>query len=192
MIPNSAPTLPLQYAVSGRLELLVVVVVFLPIVLVPAVLVYRDAKKRVMNGETHVLLAGPADGTPVVVLRGGNATDPMTLHRYGGLAEEYRLIAPDTVGQPGFGGETRVKAHGDSFGEWVGDPHYAFEIQVSSSERAVGGREAPGERGSRTGEREAMRPASKRPTSHRASRNVFGTLLVNRSHISVPHPRITP
>lgn len=79
-------------------------------------------------GDTHVLLAGPASGPPVVVFHGGNATNPMTLAWYAGLAEEYRLIAPDTIGQPGFSAETRVRPQGDGYGEWVVDLLDAFEI----------------------------------------------------------------
>lgn len=81
------------------------------------------------HGDTHVLLAGPASGEPVVVFHGGNATNPMTLAWYAGLAEEYRLIAPDTIGQPGFSAKTRVDPQGAGYGEWVVDLLDAFEIQ---------------------------------------------------------------
>lgn len=83
------------------------------------------------HGDTHVLLAGPASGEPVVVFHGGNATNPMTLAWYAGLAEEYRLIAPDTIGQPGFSAETRVSPQGDGYGQWVVDLLDAFEIRAA-------------------------------------------------------------
>lgn len=57
-------------------------------------------------GETHLLLTGPTGGEPVLVFHEGNATNPMTLAWYAGLAEEHRLVAPDTIGQPGFSAET--------------------------------------------------------------------------------------
>lgn len=82
-------------------------------------------------GETHVLLAGPASGDPVVVLHGGNATNPMTLAWYESLAGEYRLIAPDTIGKPGFSAETRVDPRGDAYGEWVVDLLDAFDIEAA-------------------------------------------------------------
>jgi pimeloyl-ACP methyl ester carboxylesterase len=81
------------------------------------------------HGDTHILLAGPASGEPVVIFHGGNATNPMTLAWYAGLAEEYRLIAPDTIGQPGFSAETRVDPQGDGYGEWAVDLLDAFDIQ---------------------------------------------------------------
>lgn len=83
-------------------------------------------------GETHLLLAGSTSGEPVVIFHGGNATNPMTLGWYTGLAEEYRLIAPDTIGQPGYSAETRVDPRGDGYGEWVVDLLDTFEIRTAS------------------------------------------------------------
>lgn len=82
-------------------------------------------------GKTHLLLAGPENGEPVVVFHGGNATNPMTLAWYAGLAEEYRLIAPDTIGQPGYSAETRFNPREDGYGEWVTDLLDAFEIHAA-------------------------------------------------------------
>jgi len=83
------------------------------------------------HGDTHVLLAGPADGRPLFVFHGGNATNPMTLSWFTGLAEEYRLIAPDTIGQPGYSAETRVDPTGDAYGEWVLDLLDAFDREAA-------------------------------------------------------------
>lgn len=94
--------------------------------------VYADAVDRLTidvderridtrHGETHLLEAGPKGGPPVLVFQGGNATNPMTLAWYAGLADDYRLIAPDTIGQPGHSAETRVDPQGDGYGEWVVD-----------------------------------------------------------------------
>ncbi|WP_254864204.1 alpha/beta fold hydrolase [Halovivax gelatinilyticus] len=79
-------------------------------------------------GETHVLCAGPTDGQPVIVFHGGNATNPMTLSWYADLADEYRLIAPDTIGQPGYSAETRPDPRGEGYGAWVVDLLDAFEL----------------------------------------------------------------
>lgn len=89
----------------------------------------RTVKTR--HGDTHVLLAGPVGATPVVIFHGANATNPMTLAWYAGLAEEFRLIAPDTIGQPGLSAEIRVDPHGDGYGEWVVDLLDAFDIQAA-------------------------------------------------------------
>lgn len=82
-------------------------------------------------GSTHVLLAGPTDGQPLFVFHGGNATNPMTLAWYTDLTDEYRLIAPDTVGQPGKSAETRLDPTGDDYGKWVVDVLNTFEIDAA-------------------------------------------------------------
>lgn len=80
-------------------------------------------------GTTHVLSTPARDRPPVLLLHGGNATNPMTLSWYTGLARSHRLIAPDTIGQPGHSDETRVDPRGDAFGVWVGDilDHFGIE-----------------------------------------------------------------
>jgi pimeloyl-ACP methyl ester carboxylesterase len=89
----------------------------------------RYVKTR--HGDTHVLSTGPVDGAPIVLFHGGNATNPLTLDWYSRLANKYRLIAPDTVGQPGHSAETRVNPNGDGYGEWVVDLLDTFDIQVA-------------------------------------------------------------
>jgi pimeloyl-ACP methyl ester carboxylesterase len=72
-------------------------------------------------GATHVLSAGRADGPPVVALQGGNVVNPLTLAWLGGLVDEFRILAPDTIGQPGKSAGTRVSANDASLGEWAVD-----------------------------------------------------------------------
>ncbi|WP_323171700.1 alpha/beta fold hydrolase [Natrialba sp. PRR66] len=56
----------------------------------------------------------------------------MTLAWYTGLADDYRLIAPDTIGQPGKSAETRVDPNGSGYGEWVVDILDALDIASAS------------------------------------------------------------
>ena len=89
------------------------------------------------HGRTHVLLAGPADGRPVVVFHGGNSTNPLSLAWYADLADEYRIVAPDTIGQPGLSAETRVDPRGDGYGEWVVDLLDAVDLGSGERESSV-------------------------------------------------------
>ncbi|MFB6201507.1 MAG: alpha/beta fold hydrolase [Halorhabdus sp.] len=84
------------------------------------------------HGATHVLTAGADSGQPIIVLHGGNSTNPLTLSWFTDLTEEYRLIAPDIIGQPGYSAETRVDPRGDGYGEWVVDILDALDIQTGS------------------------------------------------------------
>ena len=72
-------------------------------------------------GDTHVLMAGPEDAAPIVVFGGGNVVGPLTLGWFSPLAERFRLVAPDTIGQPGLSADRRVSGSDDSLGLWAID-----------------------------------------------------------------------
>ncbi|WP_284645540.1 alpha/beta fold hydrolase [Paenibacillus silviterrae] len=79
-------------------------------------------------GKTHILEIGPRDAKPIIVLQGGNCINPMTLSWFKPLFSSYRLIAPDTMGHPGFSDETRMSAKDGSFAQWIADlqNHYGI------------------------------------------------------------------
>ncbi len=72
-------------------------------------------------GETHVILVGPEDAPPLVVLPGGNFLNPLCLSWFLPLADSFRLYAPDIVGQPGRSARTRPSARGDGHARWLGE-----------------------------------------------------------------------
>jgi pimeloyl-ACP methyl ester carboxylesterase len=72
-------------------------------------------------GATHVLIAGPAHGRPIVALQGGNVVNPLTLAWLAPLVDTFRIYAPDTIGQPGKSAGQRVSANDASLGEWTLD-----------------------------------------------------------------------
>lgn len=86
-------------------------------------------------GVTHVLTAGDEAAEPLVVFHGGNAINPMTLPWLLPLADEYHLIAPDTIGHPGFSAPTRLDPSTDAYGRWAIDVLDALAID---SARMVG------------------------------------------------------
>ena len=69
-------------------------------------------------GSTHVLVAGPEGAAPILALQGGNVVNPLTLAWLTPLAGEFRIYAPDTIGQPGKSSGRRVSANDASLGEW--------------------------------------------------------------------------
>lgn len=72
-------------------------------------------------GVTHVLVTGPQDGPPLVLLHGGNTTNPITLGWVRPLMAKYRVYAPDTPGHPGKSASKRLSPRDNSYGEWVAD-----------------------------------------------------------------------
>jgi pimeloyl-ACP methyl ester carboxylesterase len=72
-------------------------------------------------GETHVILAGPEDAPPLIVLPGGNFLNPLCLSWFLPLAGAFRIYAPDIIGQPGRSARTRPSARGDGHARWLVD-----------------------------------------------------------------------
>lgn len=72
-------------------------------------------------GGTHVIVTGPEDAPPLVVLQGGNFLNPLCLAWFMPLAEGYRIYAPDIIGQPGRSAQTRPSARGDGHARWLLD-----------------------------------------------------------------------
>lgn len=70
-------------------------------------------------GESHVLVTGPEDAPPVVVLQGGNFVNPLCLSWFLPLARENRVFAPDIMGQPGRDAQNRLSSRGDEQARWM-------------------------------------------------------------------------
>ncbi|WP_163100364.1 alpha/beta fold hydrolase [Peribacillus alkalitolerans] len=83
-------------------------------------------------GKTHVLVTGPKEGKPLLILQGGNCINPMTVSWFSSLLGEYRVYAPDTIGHPGYSTETRVSAQDDSFANWIVDLMNHFQIEKAA------------------------------------------------------------
>jgi pimeloyl-ACP methyl ester carboxylesterase len=72
-------------------------------------------------GPTHVLAAGPQKAPPVIVLTGISTGAPRILEWFLPLTRDYRLYAPDPIGQPGLSAQTRVPPAGHNYGKWMVD-----------------------------------------------------------------------
>jgi len=72
-------------------------------------------------GHTHVLAAGPEAALPVMVLTGISTGAPRTLEWLHPLARDYRLYAPDPIGQPGRSAQTPVPAGQYNYAKWLID-----------------------------------------------------------------------
>jgi pimeloyl-ACP methyl ester carboxylesterase len=80
-------------------------------------------------GHTHVLTVGPPEAPPVMVLTGISTGAPRTLEWFQPLAQDYRLHAPDPIGQPGRSAQTRVPPGADNYAKWLLDVLDGLELQ---------------------------------------------------------------
>jgi 2-hydroxy-6-oxonona-2,4-dienedioate hydrolase len=70
-------------------------------------------------GETHVLVAGPEGGPPVVVLHGAMATSAHVMVEVGPLLSNYRVYAIDILGHSPMSADARPPL--DGYGLWARD-----------------------------------------------------------------------
>ena len=84
---------------------------------------FDDRMVSTRFGATHVLVTGPEQGLPVVVTHGGNSISPQGLRGLDPLLKQrrFRVYAPDTVGHPGKSAQARLRAHDQSYGQWLSD-----------------------------------------------------------------------
>ncbi len=82
----------------------------------------RPVESRTVStsfGETHVLLCGPAEAPPLVMLHGALASSAHLMGELADLADRFRLIGIDVIGQSVMSAETRPPVNGNAYGEWV-------------------------------------------------------------------------
>ena len=72
-------------------------------------------------GQTRVVIAGPAGAPALVLLHGWNTNSSGWWPQINAWAGEYRVYAPDTIGQAGRSAPVRPSVHSESYGRWVAD-----------------------------------------------------------------------
>lgn len=72
-------------------------------------------------GRTHLLVAGPEDAPPLVVVHGANGSALLMAAAMGRLAGERRCLFVDVPGEPNRSSETRLHKSEDSLGRWMAD-----------------------------------------------------------------------
>lgn len=72
-------------------------------------------------GETHVLVAGPSDAPPLVVLHGALASSAHLMGELGPLRDRFRVYGIDVLGQSVKSAEVRPAVDGPAYAEWLVD-----------------------------------------------------------------------
>ncbi|WP_257461229.1 alpha/beta fold hydrolase [Archangium lipolyticum] len=83
----------------------------------------KTTERRVPTryGETHVLVGGPEDGPPVVVLHGALASSALVLREIAPLLSTFRVHAVDIIGQSVKSAEVRPSVSDNSYGIWLAE-----------------------------------------------------------------------
>ncbi|WP_328448763.1 MULTISPECIES: alpha/beta fold hydrolase [unclassified Amycolatopsis] len=71
------------------------------------------------EGATFVLVSGPAEAPPLVLLHGSGSNSGEWAPRMPALAGRFRVYAVDVVGEPGLSAETRPPIGSDRYAAWL-------------------------------------------------------------------------
>lgn len=82
---------------------------------------YQAQTVRTQFGETHLLVTGPADGPPLMIVHGSNGCAPIALETYPNLAKKYRVYAVDVLAQPNKSDGARLSMADLSYGQWMNE-----------------------------------------------------------------------
>lgn len=84
------------------------------------------------HGDTHVLIMGPADAPPLVVVHGANGDALQMATPLGSLAETHRCVFVDVPGEPNRSCETPLPLTGLAVGRWMAELLDALAIPKTS------------------------------------------------------------
>ena len=90
-----------------------------------------DAESRTVTtrfGDTHLLVAGPKDGPPVVVYHGALANSALAIREGHPLLDRFRLYAVDVLGQSVKSADRRVRLDNGDYGQWAADVLDGLEL----------------------------------------------------------------
>lgn len=81
--------------------------------------VSREVETRF--GKTHVLVAGPENGPPLIALHGALASSAHLLGELGPLIETHRVYGIDVIGQSVMSADARLSVKNDDYGLWLAE-----------------------------------------------------------------------
>jgi pimeloyl-ACP methyl ester carboxylesterase len=80
---------------------------------------YEEIKVDTDFGQTTILVTGPAEGPPLVLVHGSNAMAPIALETYPNLSKRYRVYAVDIPAQPNKSVGSRPSMKNNDYGNWM-------------------------------------------------------------------------
>ncbi|MFV2017225.1 alpha/beta fold hydrolase [Micromonospora sp. LOL_023] len=83
-------------------------------------------------GDTFVIVSGPRDAPPVVLLHGGSFNSAAWTGDVATWAQTHRVYAVDVIGEPGLSAPSRPPLTSGCYAEWLDDVLGAFDIGQSA------------------------------------------------------------
>lgn len=84
------------------------------------------------QGDTFVLICGPADAPPLVLLHGSGANTVMWAGHVATWAEHFRIHAIDMIGEPGLSAPSRPPLDSDAYAVWLDDVFNGLALAQSA------------------------------------------------------------
>ncbi len=73
------------------------------------------------EGDTFVVVSGPAGAPPLVLLHGSGSNSAMWTAEIAAWAPHFRIYAIDLIGDPGFSAPSRPRLDSGAYGPWLAD-----------------------------------------------------------------------
>src|SRR5579883_1865894 len=86
---------------------------------------------RTRFGATNALFCGPASAPPLVLLHGALASSAHALLEVASLADRFRVIALDVIGQSPMSADARLDVNGSEYGQWLLDCLNALDLPAA-------------------------------------------------------------
>lgn len=90
---------------------------------------YEDLYITTSKGIAHVLVSGPKDGTPVILLHGMSASSTMWYPNAKALAEQHRIFAIDLIIEPGKSYKTANFKNIEEVTAWYEEVFWALKLE---------------------------------------------------------------
>lgn len=91
---------------------------------------YDSVEVDTTFGLTHLLVTGPQDGPPLVLIHGANGCAPVALDVYPRLSERFRVYAVDVVGEPNRSHDRRMPKKDRAYGRWLIEVLEALDLEA--------------------------------------------------------------
>jgi pimeloyl-ACP methyl ester carboxylesterase len=79
------------------------------------------ASTTINRGETFVVVSGPQDATPLLLLHGSGANATMWRDDFASWAQHFRTYAIDIIGEPGLSAPARPPLNSERLALWLDD-----------------------------------------------------------------------